>query len=141
RNGATEGYVFFTPRPHVQDMRYDLAVSDLTALTPGAGRRLLAFLAAHRSLADRAIWNGSPAEPLLGLLAEQHFEVVGVERWMLRVVDVARALEARGYPAGLEAELQLDVRDDRLPGNAGRWVLEVSEGRGRVRSGGRGRVR
>ena len=47
----------------------------------------------------------------------------------------------RGYPAGLNAELHLDIRDDILPSNEGRLVLEIAGGRGEVRPGGEGRIR
>lgn len=41
----------------------------------------------------------------------------------LRLVDVAAALEQRGYAAA--CDLVLDVADDRCPWNAGRWRLTV----------------
>ncbi|MCX7011428.1 MAG: sterol carrier protein domain-containing protein, partial [Candidatus Sumerlaeota bacterium] len=61
--------------------------------------------------------------------------------WMLRVVDVAAALEARGYPPAFEAELHFEIQDDWLPWNNGRFVLQVSNGRGEVSPGGQGRLR
>ena len=48
---------------------------------------------------------------------------------MLRIVDVAAALEARGYPAGLEAQLELEVEDELLAWNHGRLRLSVADGR------------
>ena len=74
-------------------------------------------------------------------MAEQSYRVLRHDRWMVRILDVARALEARGFPPDLECELSLDVRDDVLPHNAQRFVLEVCKGRGRVRKGGRGKLR
>jgi predicted acetyltransferase len=49
-------------------------------------------------------------------------------------------LSARGYPTGVGAELQLDVRDELLPWNNGRFVLTVADRRARVRSGGTGQI-
>ena len=60
---------------------------------------------------------------------------------MLRLVDVPAALQARGYPPDLHADLHLDVRDDLLPANSGRIVLTVEDGHGRVRPGGAGHLR
>jgi predicted acetyltransferase len=137
---GTEGYLFAMPEVPAQG-RYTLALTDLVVLTPGAGRRALAFFADHRSLAGQVAWWGAPNDPLLTLLGEQRWEVARQERWMLRLVDVAAALAARGWDAGLEGELQLAVRDDILPWNAGRFVLEVCRGRAQVRKGGRGRLR
>jgi predicted acetyltransferase len=61
--------------------------------------------------------------------------------WMVRVLDVAAALEARGWPAGAAGTLHLEVEDDLFPENGGRFVLEVSDGVARVRRGGEGRMR
>jgi predicted acetyltransferase len=60
---------------------------------------------------------------------------------VLRIVDVAGALSRRGYPPGLQAELHLDVHDDLLTHNTGRWQLSVAEGRAEVRPGGAGRIK
>lgn len=135
-----EGYVIFGLEPGRQAGHYDLYVRDMAALTPAAGRRLLTFFADHRSLGDSVKFAGGPQAPLLMLAAEQEAEVTRVVRWMLRLIDVKGALEARGYGA-VEAEAHLDVRDDVLPRNHGRWVLAVSHGRARVRKGGRGAVK
>ena len=59
---------------------------------------------------------------------------------MLRIVDVRRALERRGWSPHLRGELHLDVRDELLRDNARRWVLEVSGGHAEVREGGSGAV-
>src|SRR5207253_2552448 len=61
--------------------------------------------------------------------------------WMLRIVNVPAALEARGYPVGVEAELHVQVRDPLLPQNQGRFILSVGDGRGRVQSGGKGTLK
>ena len=60
---------------------------------------------------------------------------------LLRLVDVPAALEARGYPPGLHAELHLDVSDDVLPQNNERFTVEVEGERASVRQGGRGELR
>ncbi len=60
---------------------------------------------------------------------------------MLRVIDVPKALEKRGYPEGVEAQLHLDVRDDLLLENNGQFVLTVSGGRSEVTRGGKGELK
>lgn len=139
-----EGYVVYT-----QGGRNDpLSVLDLCVLTPDAGRRLLALFAGYRSMVEHVVWHGGPLDPLVYLLGEQltagvrpRVAVVRSLDWMLRIVDVAGALAARGYPPGLSAELHLDVSDDLLASNAGRITLTVADGSGRVRPGGDGRIR
>jgi predicted acetyltransferase len=142
QDGRVDAYAVYTqkggdPTSHANE----LALADLVVLTPEAGRRLLTFLADHRSMVGTITWCGAPAEPMLYLLAEYTCKVVDRMDWMLRIVDVRGALEARGYPPALAGELHLDIRDDIIADNNRRFVLEVAESRGHVREGGRGDVR
>ncbi len=114
---------------------------DWAAVTPAAYRRILTFYADHRSAACDIMWMGPPTDPALYLLAEQEHEVDWRMDWMLRLIDVPAALARRGYAAGLTGELHLEVADDVLPANSGRFRLEVRDGRGRVEAGGRGDLR
>lgn len=144
RDSEPEGYVVFRQGSRSEPLR----VLDVCVLTPQAARRVLALFAAFRSMVETVAWNGPPLDPLLYGLQEP---VVGTARmrverplsidWMLRIVDVRKALEERGYPPGLEAELHFELEDDMLPANAGRIVLAVANGRGNVREGGEGRMR
>jgi predicted acetyltransferase len=64
-----------------------------------------------------------------------------MQTWLLRVVDVAKALEKRGYPSGVQAELHLEVQDDLIAENNGRFILSVSHGQGEVTRGGTGELK
>lgn len=133
------GYVVFSQETRKgEDIHYDLVVRDWGASTPAEARRLWTFLADHRSLAVDVRWWGAAADPMVALLPEATWETRRLSRWMLRLVDVAGALRARGWPAGCRGELHLDVRDAVLPGNEGRYVLTVEDGVAEVREGGRG---
>ncbi len=134
-----EGYAIFSQPAN--DHGYDLKIRDFAAVTPAAMRRILTLFADHRSLAGKILWAGSPVEPFLGLPEEQRARSRGIERWMLRVTDVAAALEARGYPAGVEAELHLEIEDPLIPENGGRWTLAAADGSCTARRGGRGDLR
>lgn len=137
-----EGYISFIHRyDPVVVYRYDLEVIDFVASTPDAHRRILTLFAEHRSVSDWAYFFASPADPLLFVLAEQKTELVKRFNWMLRLIDVRAALAARGYPHGLAAEVHLDVQDDVLRHNNGRFVLEIAAGRGEIREGGEGSIR
>ncbi len=142
REGRVEGYVVYTQQAgDTLENSHRLDATDLVVLTADAGRRLLTFFADHRSMVENVTFRGSPADPLLYLLAEQECTIASRIDWMLRIVDVRGALEARGYPAGIEAELHLCIEDDVLAQNARRFVLEVSDGGGQVREGGEGCLR
>jgi len=137
REGQTEAYAVFIQEGWGKPMR----VQDLCVLSPEAGRRLLAFFADHRTTVGSLVWTGGPEDALLHLLPEHKSREVRVGFWMARIVDVAGALGARAYPQGLEAELHFEVRDEALPWNNGRFVLEVANGQGQARPGGQGRIR
>jgi predicted acetyltransferase len=130
------GYVIF--KQQQTSTGYDLVVQDYVVLTPAAEQQLWTFFADHRSIAQSVLWRGPSVDPLLLQLPEQTSTVQHVERWLLRVVDVPKALEKRGYPVGVDAELHLNIQDDLLPENTGKFVLTVSGGSGEVTRGGRG---
>jgi predicted acetyltransferase len=139
--GAIEGYVYLSQTRKMDRGRQDLTLSDLAFTTARAGRRLLAFLADFSSMADDIVLYGGPLHPALFLLSEQRYRMDLREHWMLRVCDVPRAMEARGYAPGPRAELHLDIRDELLPKNQGRWTVSVEGGRAAVAKGGRGDLR
>jgi len=136
-DGVPEGYVIFSHAAWGETLK----VNDIVALTPAAGRRLLTLLADHRSMTETMRLPGGPNDTLLFLMPEQKQKVGASLDLMLRIVDLVGALTARGYPAGVSAELQLDVRDEVLPWNNGRFIVTIADRRARVRSGGDGRVR
>ncbi|TWT45453.1 Enhanced intracellular survival protein [Phycisphaerae bacterium RAS1] len=140
--GAIEGYIFYLKRPGAGLFTgYVLQVVDLAFSTPAAARRILSFLADHRSMVETVFWFGSPNEALLLHTREQPAKPALRDHWMLRITHVAAALEQRGYAPGLSGELHLDVADDVLPDNGGRFTLVVEDGRAAVSRGGRGSMR
>src|SRR5262249_56665945 len=91
--------------------------------------------------ARHIVWHTGPADPVLALLPEQQYRLRLRHHWMLRILNLPAALIARGYARGLTAELHLEVRDECLPANNGRFVLQVREGPALVEPGGSGRMR
>ncbi len=140
RGDVVEGYLFHVQKPSSPGFHM-LQLTDWAVLTPAAGRRFLTFFADHRSQHDAVSFDTGPGDPLLTLLTEQSFKLTSKTYWMMRIVHVAAALTARGYPDGLSAEVHLDVNDDVLPGNHRRYVLTVERGGASVASGGRGSIR
>lgn len=133
-DGAMSGYVVLVQSQNSQN-HLELRAMDLVARTPGTARRLLTLLADHGSVADHVTWCGGPDDPLAGLLPEPASAVTIRQHWMLRVLDVQRALQARGWPAGLRASLTLELHGDILDGLDGRYALEVAGGEAAVRPG------
>ena len=54
---------------------------------------------------------------------------------MVRILDLPSALIARGYPDEIEQELTIEVTDDLLPANNGRFHLRLAEGTMQVERG------
>jgi predicted acetyltransferase len=136
---APDGYIVFLQKPAPESMHFHVIVRDVAMSTRAAAQRMLGFLHDLRSLAEVIVWRGCAADPLLTLLPEQMHAVKKHERWMLRILDVPRALAARGYPP-VRAEVHLALHDANFPVNAGRHVFSVEGGHGETRDGGRGDV-
>lgn len=117
----------------------DVEAWDVVFGTPAAGRALWFALGAGSSTA-RTVRVKAFADDLLPFLAEADIEVDEHFRWMLRLVDAPAAVAARGWPAGLRASVDLDVADEQVPDNAGRWRLAVEDGNGTLARGGDGTV-
>jgi predicted acetyltransferase len=144
QDGEPTGYVVYTQGSRTEP----LVVTDYCARTPEAARCILKLFAGYRSMVDYVKWHGGPLDQLLYSLRENLYAGMRLRHrvstnfdWMLRVIDVAGALEARGYPPGGSATLHFDVRDEALPQNDGRWMLNVADSAGHVRKGGDGDLR
>ena len=131
-NGSTpEGYIYFTQQ-RGRNKPYSLRVYDMLGVTPAATRRLLSFLAEHRSVGEEVLWLGSPCDSIIAALPENAWKIRLNLHWMLRIVDVKAALEARGYAPTASGTLQFEIEDDVLEANAGTWTLEVKNGNATV---------
>ena len=132
RQSEIVGFFCFTQeRPPGQ--KFNLALTDAFFADPPAARRFLLFLADHWSIAGFAIWNGSPAWDVLLHLRDRCFTAEFRDHVMLRVIDPAAALSARGYPAGLAARLPLRITDPLLPAHSATYLLTIAGGRGECR--------
>lgn len=128
-SGGVEAYLFLNQERDADSGRHDLVLSDCAWRTPDGARALLAFLASFGSMANDAVMHGGPTHPLSPYTGLQITRTTLHEVWMLRVVDVALAMSARGFPRGLEAQFTLAVRDNDLPENDGVWAVRVQDGR------------
>lgn len=135
-----EGYVIF--HQAALDTRwFDVRIRDWVLSTPGAAARMRALFADLAALTRYIEWSGCAQDGILSILPEQKQEVIASERWMLRILDVGRALELRGYPPIISGEVHLRVRDALLGANEGDFVVRVENGKANVRRGGRGDVK
>ena len=114
-----------------------LVVHFLRAADAGAWTTALAALGAEAAEAGGPrieVWGGGNDD--LIRWSPDRLRVRECSMPMLRVIDVVRALEGRGWPDDVEGRWCLDIADPLVPANTGTWVLTLEGGRARVRSGG-----
>lgn len=133
-----QGYIIFSQ--DVKENNSFIEVRDWVILTTAAAQTFWSFLANHRSQIDKIQWKSSAIDFISLILPEQSAKIKHISRWMLRIIDVVKALEKRGYPAGIATELHLEIKDDLISENNGKFVLSVANGRGEVTKGGKGEL-
>jgi predicted acetyltransferase len=100
---------------------------------PGADAALFALFAGYGSMNGMVAWSGPDPDPAALFALPDRFAVLTDRwHWMLRVVDLPAALQARPWPAGVTGRLELRVEDRVCPWNAGGWTLELAGGQAKV---------
>jgi predicted acetyltransferase len=141
------GYVWTGREPATDRQEsYTTVVHEWLALDLDALLALWRVVGSSRPISRTVTYVDSPYDSLAMLLhdpgrGQDVYAQPDLEFWMTRLVDAAAAVDARGFPAAVDAEVSLDLVDDRAAWNAGRWVLRVAGGRGTLERGGRGDVR
>jgi predicted acetyltransferase len=108
----------------------ELAVEELIATSASTTRAFWQILASHASIASTLRACLAPDDPVPWLTREPDVRLRKRSGWMLRIVDAAAAIGARGFPGGVSVSVPVELADAVLPANAGRWRLEVAGGRG-----------
>ncbi|HSL11323.1 MAG TPA: GNAT family N-acetyltransferase [Actinomycetota bacterium] len=125
-----EGFATVTREPAsgpLGDVSFGLSCEPLVATTERALRAILEYLRAHRGIGRWARWSAPPHDPVSLLLPEAQLSTGLRYLWMLRILDVARALEARGYPP-VDVDVTFAVEDPRYAENSRGWRLRVAAG-------------
>ena len=135
-----EGYLYYRKAKGKTD-RHELHVTDLVATTSRAVRRIWTVLRDMGTMLDSITIPTSTTDPFQLALPDPRHALRLYDRWMLRITNLRAAIENRGWPPGLTSTLQLDVTDDIVEDNSGRWIVHVEGGRGSLEPGGNGLVR
>jgi predicted acetyltransferase len=104
-----------------------LRIRELMADGPAAAAALWADLLSRDLVAEVEAPGRPVDDPLLHLLADRRrARPIMCDNLWLRVVDVPAALRQRAYAR--DVDIVLEVTDEVLPGNAGRWRLAAAAG-------------
>lgn len=115
-------------------------VDDLVATSAAGTQALLSMLASWAPVAPTIALRSSGPDPVQLLTSVGHAPVHDGRPWMLRLVDAAAAIAARGWPPELTGSVDLDLVDAECPWNAGRYRLVLAGGEGRLEPGGSGTI-
>ncbi len=125
---GARGYALFSVNPSWNEHGIadgTLNVRELVSLDPAATAALWADLL-NRDLVDEIRARLRPVDdPLLYLLADiRRARAQIADGLWIRLVDLGRALAHRQYARDLD--IVIEVTDELLPGNAGRWRLQAA---------------
>ena len=135
QDGALEGYLVYRQTDgEYTDLggEFRIVVDELVNCTHDAGLGLWGLLASWSSQVEKLVFSGATDDAILLSMPEQVFQTLAEIRWMTRIVDVEAAIAARGFPSGLDVELSLQLRDEDVASNRGRFRLTVQKGRGQL---------
>jgi predicted acetyltransferase len=120
----------FRPDPAPFQTRVEIA--DWGCL-PGADAALFALFAGYAPMYAVLSWSGPDPDPAAVFGLRDHFaRLTDRWHWMLRLVDLPAALQARPWPSGVAGQVAFRVEDPTCPWNSGAWRLELAGGEARV---------
>ena len=136
---APRGYLFYR-RAAGGGLGHTLQVQDLVAVDDAARETVMALINDLCTMADEVVVPTSPTDPFYGEPAHPAWELGFDCAFHLRVLDVKAAVEGRGYLPGLALSVDIELDDQDLPEQSGRWRIDVRAGRATVARGGSGAV-
>ncbi len=138
--GDLEAYAFIH-QARLESGKQHLKISDLAFVDAGSGKRLLSLLADFSMMAEKVTLFGAVTNPLGAMLPLSSFTTSMQHEWMVRIVRFKDAMERRGYPMSVRTEFDVELADEVIPENAGRWTVRVADGRATcARSDGKSRA-
>jgi predicted acetyltransferase len=132
-DGSVQGYLSMVQAQAegALDVSFSLECKHFVWATDDALRSLIGYVRGFRGLGQSLSFPGPPGDPLSVVVEEQRLTPSFVYRWMLRPLDVAAAIERRGYPP-VSGRAVLAVEDPVFADNRGPWKVEVDTGAVRV---------
>ena len=126
-DGTVDGFATYRYKEGTGDEEGEVRVKDLVAESPTAYAGLWRYLLDLDLTRTFRLWCAPVDEPLRHLVRDARAVQTEVtDNLYVRLVDLPAALSARAYAADLD--VVLEVTDELLPANAGRWRVTASAG-------------
>jgi predicted acetyltransferase len=126
-SGGVDGYALWRGAPRWSDTgpNGEVRVVEIVAGTTEAYLALWRFLLKVDLTRSTHCWTCAPDEPLLAAISDpRRLDARLADALWLRITDLPAALSARRYAA--DVDVVIEVSDDWVPENAGRWRLTGS---------------
>jgi predicted acetyltransferase len=133
-DGSASGYVSWN-RGEKWGPEGVLAVSELHAKDAASTEALLAVIGSFDAVTPTLTFRTSGTNPIHWLIPGAGWSITDVKQYMLRVVDLAGAVEQRGWPRGLTGTVDFAVVDPDCPWNSGSHRLVLDGGTARLEPG------
>jgi predicted acetyltransferase len=126
-DSGPRGYALYNGTDRPSEFMSDdlLTVRELMAADPAASAALYADLLSRDLIGEFALPRRPVDDPLLYQLADPRRSRPRLNDGLwVRIIDIAAALAGRAYSS--PADVVIEVRDELMPANAGRWRLAVA---------------
>lgn len=132
--GQPRAYVVYALEDLKEERDREVGVRDMAWTDLAAKQEALAFLANHDSQAKQVSWRSAPDDEIFALLDNpREAKIEQRPGYMLRILDVIRALTERPWPKEVKGAFTLALRDDLLEWNNLALQLEVAGGEAEVK--------
>ncbi|MFJ3495700.1 enhanced intracellular survival protein Eis [Streptomyces sp. NPDC086091] len=124
----TEGLLTLATERHERH-GMSLVVHDFWADSQPAAAAMLAFLGGHNTRARRIVFRRGVLPPyptLLHGLRHHRTTADAWHPWMIRILDIPRAIRLRGWPADLTTVVPVEIETET--GDWSRWMFQVKAG-------------
>lgn len=131
--GELEAYVLYDIAHDLSEYwYYSLNVVDWAATTRRGLESVFGFIGRHGTMGRRATFKGPVPHPWTYLAPEPDVTHIGGGYWLVRPLDVSRAIAQRGFAPSLTLDVTFEVADSLIAANQGPWRLHVADGRGEL---------
>jgi predicted acetyltransferase len=93
-------------------------------------RAMIKFLASFNSASSTAKLGVDIAHPFFDHADELWYQVDSSYLWMIRIIDIERAISQRGFSPCLAGDVVVEITDPLFKHNNTRWHISVANGKG-----------